>query len=128
MASCYHCKAKPAKGWSAYCEGCQPVSSDPPLTGNACLCRKCGQVFTSITAFDLHRESVDGVAVCLNAATATRRNGKPVFTAYRALADGTPVHGKYTEGGKPGWYLEAVSEKISRPNGVPDVSSEGEAA
>jgi hypothetical protein len=53
-------------------------------------------VFTAAYPFDLHqRMRADGETVCLDPETAMKRNGSPVFAAYRKLADGTPVWGQH---------------------------------
>jgi hypothetical protein len=103
---CFTCRAGSAGNgyggtFSAYCAACQPRDSDPPLTGEACLCRGCGRVFTSVSAFDLHRRAGnDGARECLDPGDAGRPGGEPLFAAYRKLPDGTPVWGKYDARGR----------------------------
>jgi hypothetical protein len=59
---------------SAYCGDCQPRHSGPSPHGKECLCSRCGEMFTSPSAFDLHQSG--GSCLPMNA---TRRSGQPLF-------------------------------------------------
>lgn len=39
----------------------------PKLTGSACQCTKCDEVFRSVSSFDAHRIDADGTRICKTA-------------------------------------------------------------
>jgi hypothetical protein len=53
--ACYTCRAMPAKGMSAFCTACQPVSATYQPTGNESVCGACDWCFSSLSGFDRHR-------------------------------------------------------------------------
>lgn len=118
-ALCFACHARACAGVSAYCTTCAKQHRDPgPVPrGAECLCRACGRIFTSVSAFDTHQTMRDGEVVCTNPATARRRNGDPVFTVVRER-DGHHVWGKWDA--RPGWPWTSSgdeSEGLADPDG-----------
>ena len=63
-----------------------------------CHCAACHETFTAVGPFDRHqRHGGPAGTVCLDPATATRRDGRPVFAAYRKTPGGRPVWGMASE-------------------------------
>ncbi len=52
--ACYACRTRPAAGFSAYCAGCQ-LRDERPVRAREHGCPACGQVFGTLTLFDLHQ-------------------------------------------------------------------------
>lgn len=98
---CFTCKVNEAGNelagpYSAYCADCQPWPSGFQPRGKECQCASCGEVFTAVSAFDLHQRIEDGKVTCLPLDIA-RKNGRPVFAAYRER-DGVLIWGEHRDG------------------------------
>jgi hypothetical protein len=67
-----------------------------------CHCAGCHRTFTSVTPFDLHQKPTGewGKVECTDPATMFKRNGDPVFTAYRETPEGSPIWGTYDKRSK----------------------------
>ena len=80
-----------------------------------CAAPGCHQTFTSTSGFDAHRrDDGDGNRVCINPATAVRRNGEPVFTARRDRS-GAPVWEHHSAAAARAWFQDAGARTRNTP-------------
>jgi hypothetical protein len=60
-----------------------PPTSDPrfavPVTGTRCGCAECGEVFSCVDAFDIHRAGPMSHRICLDPGEVRRKDGSYMF-------------------------------------------------
>ena len=86
---------------------------------SVCHCAACCRTFTSPSAFACHQripraDDGWGLVECQDPEVMTKRNGDPVFMAYRITPDGSPVWGWHDKRSKVALFNSGARQGSAR--------------